>query len=425
MSIRKSIKSAGSRLGGLFGGFGGIFSGGSVFSGKRVMNYRNMWQQFRLPHTPEYQDFNDLYYREGLAKRLIDAPVLQTWNELPFVGEDEEQPNSRFCQKLRKVSVELNMWEILRNAEILSRIGEFGVILAIADGKVDEPLERNKIYALKPYSQANVQIRDEHSVQNPNDPRFGLPEFYTLQIAKGTGRTSIKVHWTRIVHLTEASIDSPIYGIPVLAASLNHFIALQKLQQGHAEVFFRNAQGAMVIKSSDRAHFQNAATKKAIKDQLNNMNEYVDNKIVMNGIDVQQLSLQTPSPHLMVDKLIESIAGTYGIPKRILVGSERGQLASTQDAANWSDIINSRRVGVSRTNTRKLIDMLIVSGNLPVPKKAQYVVKFPTVGVVSAKERAETALVTANAIKAIQELNIGDDEKDALTRQLGLNNEER
>ena len=41
--------------------------------------------------------------------------------------------------------------------------------------------------------------------------------------------------------------------------------------------------------------------------------------------------------------IVNLISGTTGIPTRILLGSEAGQLASEQDRANWAERIDERR----------------------------------------------------------------------------------
>ena len=63
------------------------------------------------------------------------------------------------------------------------------------------------------------------------------------------------------------------------------------------------------------------------------------------GVDAEQLApgMQGADPSNIIDKELDFIAGAAGIPKRILIGSERGELASTQDEAAWSSRIMERR----------------------------------------------------------------------------------
>ena len=94
----------------------------------------------------------------------------------------------------------------------------------------------------------------------------------------------------------------------------------------------------------------------------------------LQGIDIQELKpqLADPSNHFAV--LINMISIATGIPKRILLGSERGELASSQDEKNWADQIDSRRKDHCEPMIlRPLIDSLIGVGVLPEPK-GEYVV---------------------------------------------------
>ena len=61
------------------------------------------------------------------------------------------------------------------------------------------------------------------------------------------------------------------------------------------------------------------------------------------GVEVKNIGSKTSDPRGAFDVLVTLISGTTGIPKRILLGSEAGQLASSQDKANWAERIEEYR----------------------------------------------------------------------------------
>jgi len=60
-------------------------------------------------------------------------------------------------------------------------------------------------------------------------------------------------------------------------------------------------------------------------------------------LDLRALAQQVSDPKNHVDVQIQMISAVTGIPKRILMGSERGELASTQDREEWLTYVQTRR----------------------------------------------------------------------------------
>ncbi len=93
--------------------------------------------------------------------------------------------------------------------------------------------------------------------------------------------------------------------------------------------------------------------------------------------------------------IIQLISATTGIPTRILLGSERGELASSQDERNWLSYIASRQTNFAGpVILRPFIDRLIEYGALP---KVEYEIHWPNLFKATNKEKAETHLQKAKA----------------------------
>ncbi len=61
-------------------------------------------------------------------------------------------------------------------------------------------------------------------------------------------------------------------------------------------------------------------------------------------MDLKELGGDPPDPKANFEVIMSLLSGTTGIPRRILLGSEAGQLASEQDRANWAERVEERRV---------------------------------------------------------------------------------
>ena len=109
------------------------------------------------------------------------------------------------------------------------------------------------------------------------------------------------------------------------------------------------------------------------------------------------------------------IAATTGIPKRKLTGSERGELASSQDAQAWTDEIETRQTNYAWPNILlPCINRLIWAGVLPEPK-----------GLISCEwpsllesDKVQEADAADKAASALQKTGIQPDPADFVTTYL-------
>jgi hypothetical protein len=128
--------------------------------------------------------------------------------------------------------------------------------------------------------------------------------------------------------------------------------------------------------------------------------------IKVQGVDVKQLAPQVVSPDKQVDVLLNQIAGARRVPKRILIGSERGELASSQDQDNWAKVIQSRRETDCERWVRDLVDKLIGYGILPAVDS--YTINWPS---LTAEKELENSQVAVNIASAVRNFIEGDGEQ--------------
>ena len=106
----------------------------------------------------------------------------------------------------------------------------------------------------------------------------------------------------------------------------------------------------------------------------------------------ERLTSQTPDPTGNASTILDLIAGATGIPKRILIGSERGELASSQDENNWLGRINERREQFAvPVMIRPLLERLILLGVIPAPSTSDWSVEWDETDGLTDSERTEIA----------------------------------
>lgn len=369
---------------------------------------RDLYEIFGYPRLISTRQYRERYQRGGIAARVVEALPKATWRGSMEVIEDEN-PNvsTAFEEAWFGLEKRLKIKAVLQRVDILAGLSSFAVLLIGAPGDLSSELPRGKpdsLLYLSPFaggggpgikgtldSDASIQsyVTDTSSI------RFGLPEMYQLK------RTDIHsaslqrpVHHSRVIHIAEGCLDDEVFGQPALERVWNLFDDLDKVTGGGAEAFWLRAnQGFHINLDKD--------TKDLTSDQLTalrtNLEEYkhgMDRWIRTRGAQIETLGSDVANFSNPADALLTQIAGAKGIPKRILTGSEMGELASSQDRDNWKDQVNGRQTGYAEPYIiRPLVDRLIKYGYLPSPKKGpdEYIVKWPHIQVLTEQEKAEGA----------------------------------
>jgi hypothetical protein len=119
------------------------------------------------------------------------------------------------------------------------------------------------------------------------------------------------------------------------------------------------------------------------------------------GVETNVLGAESANGEWLVSGLLSIIAGTCGIPKRILTGSEEGSLASTQDRHNWNERVAEReRMVAEPMALRPLIDLFIRVGALPQPRgdfEGGYKIEWPAQRAMTEVEQGQVAETYARA----------------------------
>jgi hypothetical protein len=105
-----------------------------------------------------------------------------------------------------------------------------------------------------------------------------------------------------------------------------------------------------------------------VRNQIENYVNSLQRYLALTGMSAKTLAPQVSDPSSQIDKHLEAICIQLGIPKRIFMGSERGELASSQDDASWNDRLKARQQGyITPRIIVPFVDRLIAVGVLPEP----------------------------------------------------------
>jgi hypothetical protein len=204
-----------------------------------------------------------------------------------------------------------------------------------------------------------------------------------------------RVHWSRVIHVADNLLDDDVFGEPALLAVANYLHDLVKVVGGGAEAAWRRADPGMVLKAEPDLQLdeeETAALESDVEDFIHRLSHVVRTR----GVDVELLQSQVSQFGANAESIIQLIAATKEIPVRILTGSERGELASTQDRSNWNDRVAAERETFAEPLIRDLVNRLVDVGALPEPA-VPYEIVWPEEEELDESEKAKLADELAGA----------------------------
>lgn len=251
----------------------------------------------------------------------------------------------------------------------------FGVQFGPSERQTDTPSkQRLKLLFLRPFDESMVQIvRYEWNVGNP---RFGMPVMYRITLndprdqhsGVGLPMATVFVHWSRVIHFADNLNSSEIFGSPRMRPVLNRLLDLQKIYGASAEGYWQAAFTGIALETHPQLGGDVTIDSADVKNQLENYVNSLQRYLALTGMSAHTLAPQVSDPTSQIAGHIEAICIQMGIPIRIFKGSERGELASSQDDAQWNDRIRARQLGyVTPRIIVPFIDRLISVGVLPEP----------------------------------------------------------
>jgi len=358
----------------------------------------------------EFEHYFSIYERGDIGGRIVEMPAKTTWRTPPEISEDDEPDGTEFTETLDALAKRIRLWHHFQLLDIAAGIGRYGVLLIGVRGASAQtlrtPLTRipgpDSVLYLKAYNEREAAI--EQFDMNPSSAQYLRPLLYKITTSdgiSGVGKSQLVVHHSRVIHAAENSFDG-VFGRPRLKRVLNRLFDLDKVAASTAEAYWQSVARILQAQIDADATSPSAEEIADLRDQMSEMIHDLRRQFIGKGTKLEWLSMETPNAGQVVDMYFSLIAGAAGIPKRILFGSELGELASTTDEATYFGAINERQEHFAEPDIlRAFVDRMITIGGLPQPKTGEYQVSWPPLFEESEKELAEADKIRAEAVKAL------------------------
>lgn len=380
----------------------------SSFGGRR--NYEEIFG-WDITITP--RAIMQMYNRGGIAKRVVDAKPDAIWARPPIIwAENDETWNTAWISFAK----DTNLWPTLHKLDKLAGLGQYAILLIGTDkGDLATPLKKaSAVTFWQPYGEQSVSIKRWN--RDVTSPDFGRPELYTVypegnlegsrtvaSTNTGPTRTSFDVHASRVVHVAHGTLEDPVFGQPRMAPVWDYLTDLRKVVGSSSESYWIAANRGLqadVAKDMPLSAEDTAALSEEIEEFYNGFRRFIRTR----GVQMKALDNDIADPKGAFDVILTLISGTSGIPKRILLGSEAGSLASTQDKGNWAERIEEEIGLMSQPFiVLPLLKKLIALGIIATPK-ADIQILWPDAYRMSPLERGQTAAQTARTLANITKM---------------------
>ena len=398
MTRMNSLLSRSSLASGLGIQFGGARDLYATFGWDRVITQDAIW---------------NMYQRGGVARRIAHALPKAVWGRPPQLYIEG---NDTWNAWWKTFSRTIGLWEALYRADVLATLGAYSIVVIGTDRpNLAAPLTNAKeITFLQPYSDRNARVSQWNN--DPTSRSFGQPLMYTIYPSGVPGssqaslpggatmttapvQSSYTVHASRVLHLVRDPLENKVYGVPVFVPIWNYLNDLIKVVGSSAESYWMTANRGLhadVDMDMDLDPGDEANLSAEVDDYQHGLRRFIRTR----GVKVSSLGAETADPKGAFTVLMTLIAGTLGIPQRILLGSEAGQLASGQDRGNWAERVEEDRGVYATPNVvvpflHKLQDMGLLDTAID-PTSVQ--ILWPDAYRMSPVEKAQQANVTARSV---------------------------
>lgn len=384
---------------------------------------RNLFDILGYEKDPTFASYWWRYKRTSFGKRLITIFPRNCWRNFPIIKEDDTPETSAFEKEVMDFMKKFRVPTYLRKVDTLAGIGRYG-ILFLGTNASDHSLPitgSEKLLYLRAFTENSAEVASYD--EREGSERYGLPETYRItfttknigtftgttktvagsDVTEGVNTIAKTVHHSRVIHVPSDDTDEDeINGAPRLEDVLNDLQGLDFILGGSAEMFWRGAYTGPVVEAREGNELpSDPAKRKIMEDEIFDYTHGLKRFMKLQGAEAKTLPSTLESPKEFFDIHLSAICIAKNIPKRILEGSERGELASSEDRNNWADRISDRQTEYCEPLVfRPFLDRCIQLGFLSQPEAGDYSVVWPSIQTPSGDQTAKIGKETAEALNS-------------------------
>lgn len=380
----------------------------------RISTKHDHYDDFGWPKELDFNHFYAMWRRNSLASAGVNKTVSKTWQDFPELWETEDTDETGLELAIRNRFNDLRIWQYMSIADQRALVGGYSaLILRFRDGRpFDQPVGRaaglEGFAGVIPAWRCQLEVAEWEN--DPMSDNYGFPKMYEFKEAALPGANtskgrSIRIHPERILIWSE---DGTLDCDSLLHAGYNDLLDAEKIKGAGGEGFWKNAKATPVLETDPELNIRALAQSMgvevaevadAVNKQVGKYNAGFDNMLMIQGMKAKTLAITLPSPEHFFGSTVQSYAASIQMPVKILLGSQTGERASTEDSAEWAETCMSRRERVCLPLIRAFVMRLEKVGVLPAK---DWFYNWPDLTEATAQEKLARAKDMAGINQATQ-----------------------
>ena len=335
-----------------------------------------LYQDFGYPFRLNPKLIREIYERSSLASAAVSHSVRRCWIENPILRRTDGEMDSQEMA-LEAAFERLNFWQRFQDADKRGMVGCYAaLILRIADNKMPhEPVDSisggiDKIVEVIPAWETDIVPLKTYD--DPSDPEtYGKVMMYEYREKdyRGYSLRKLPIHPDRVLIVSQ---DGTVTGRSVLEPGFNALINAEKIDGAAAEGIYKNARMTLHLNVEAEAELEDQIEEPSamqglegdtfaeqIIDQVDKLNSKFENFLVTQNMKSTVLNTDMSNADAALFKSINVFAASIPIPMRVLMGSQSGERAASEDAKEWARTCEARRSYMLRPVIRQFIERLI------------------------------------------------------------------
>ncbi len=182
---------------------------------------------------------------------------------------------------------------------------------------------------------------------------------------------TFEIHPDRVIIWSR---DGTLNGRSALEPGYNALLDMEKIRGGGGEGFWKNAKSGLSLEIDKDAKIESMAAAMGvgvtevvdrIDEQVEGFNKGFDKSLLLQGIKATPMQVNLPSPEHFFAVAAQSFAASWSIPMKVLIGSQTGERASTEDSEEWAKVNMGRRTNIVVPAIMTFVNRLERFGLLP------------------------------------------------------------
>lgn len=352
-----------------------------------------------------WREYEDLFTYNGIAQKIIKAPA-EDAVRVGFTLKDGEAKLEQ-NQAVQSALEDLNLQAVFSKVLCWDRLFGGGVVLMLIDdgGELNEPVNEAAIRGIRKMVVYDAQdVTPEYEYQDPNSPKYGKPETYTIV---GYNGGAFSVHESRLLIFDGSVISNRErrrrngWGGSIMEQVRDNLMRFVSSQDFSLMAMERISQSVLKLSGLGNVLSTDEGEKIIQKRlQLIDMARGMMNTIAIDSDDEYNIESITMTGMCdMLDKFESALAAAADMPITVLMGRSPGGLDSTgtSDLENYYNMIDRIRQRKLKPKINRLLHLLTLARDVNLTLPEEYTIEFGALWSPSAKEEADTKMAEAEA----------------------------